>query len=135
MANRKRKIVLRVPVTAEEQALIHQKMALLHAMIILLIGITALGSVLKFQADFLNRKCLLSQLGGVLAIIQLIEIAHHLTVPQAGDLHSVGQNAVPRGGVERPVDIKKTIANIGAFWGANILLSRIHLIFYAAKSV
>ena len=30
MANRKRKIVLRVPVTAEEQALIQQKMALLH---------------------------------------------------------------------------------------------------------
>ena len=30
MANRKRKIVLRVPVTAEEQALIQRKMALLH---------------------------------------------------------------------------------------------------------
>ena len=30
MANRKRKIVLRVPVTAEEQVLIQQKMALLH---------------------------------------------------------------------------------------------------------
>ena len=30
MANRKRKIVLRVPVTAEEQAMIQQKMALLH---------------------------------------------------------------------------------------------------------
>ena len=30
MANRKRKIVLRVPVTVEEQALIQQKMALLH---------------------------------------------------------------------------------------------------------
>ena len=30
MANRRRKIVLRVPVTAEEQALIQQKMALLH---------------------------------------------------------------------------------------------------------
>ena len=30
MANRKRKIVLRVPVTAEEQALIQQKMALLY---------------------------------------------------------------------------------------------------------
>ncbi|MDE7245247.1 MAG: plasmid mobilization relaxosome protein MobC, partial [Oscillospiraceae bacterium] len=29
MANRRRKIVLRVPVTAEEQALIQQKMALL----------------------------------------------------------------------------------------------------------
>ncbi len=30
MANRKRKIVLRVPVTPEERAMIEQKMALLH---------------------------------------------------------------------------------------------------------
>ena len=45
----------------------------IDAVIVLLIGITALGSVLKFQTDFLNGKRLLSQLGGVLAVIQLIE--------------------------------------------------------------
>ena len=51
------------------------------AMIILLIGTAGFGSILKFQADLLNGKRLLPQLGGVLAVVQLIEIAEPYSTP------------------------------------------------------